>query len=83
MLPNMSNNIYNIMRSSTEALPIQKLTKITTDWLSEVEEDHRYVELLVSFYLPAPEDDTNNFEKNDFKVIMPRSWTPKMYLGAL
>jgi hypothetical protein len=41
-----------------------------------------YVELLVSFYSP-PEEDTNNCIKNDFRVIMPRTWTPKMYLGAL
>jgi hypothetical protein len=30
-----------------------------------------------------PEDNANNLEKNNFKAIMPRSWTPKMYLGAL
>jgi hypothetical protein len=44
------------MRSSREALPIQKLTTITTDWLSfKVEEDPTYVELLVSFYsFPYP-----------------------------
>ncbi len=83
MRANTSNNIYGIMRSSREALPIQKLTTITTNGLSKVEEDPRYVELLVSFYLPAPEDATNNFEKKDFKVIMLRSWTPKIYLGAL
>jgi hypothetical protein len=75
------------MRSSREALPIQKLTTRITNGLSEVEEDPMYVELLVSYYSPAPDNDTNNFEKRDFKVIMPRSWTPKMYLqmylGAL
>jgi hypothetical protein len=78
-----SNNIYDIMRSSREALAILKLTTITTDWLSEVEEDPTYVELLVSFYSPAPEDNTKTFKKKAFKVIMPRSWTPKLYLGAL
>jgi hypothetical protein len=36
---NMSKNIYDIMRSSKQALPIQKLTTITTDRLSTVEED--------------------------------------------
>jgi hypothetical protein len=78
MRANTSKNIYDIMRSSKEALPIQKLTTITTGRLSKVEEDPMYVELLVSFYSPAPDDDTDNFEKRDFKVIMPRSWTPKM-----
>jgi hypothetical protein len=63
MRANTSNNIYGIMRSSREALLIQKLTTVTTGWLSEVEDDPRYVELLVSFYSPAPDDGTNNFEK--------------------
>jgi hypothetical protein len=68
------------MRSSREALLVQK---IAAGWLPEVEEDPRHVELLVSFYLPALDHDTNNFEKRDFKVTMPRSWTLKMYVGAL
>jgi hypothetical protein len=60
MLANTSNNIYDIMRSSREALPIQKLTTITTDQLSKVEEDPTYMELLVSFYSPAPDDGNTN-----------------------
>jgi hypothetical protein len=53
MRANMSNNIYDNMRSSREALLIQKLMTITTDRLSKVDEDPTYVELLVSFYSPA------------------------------
>ena len=83
MRANTSHNIYDIIRSSRGALPIQKLTSIATDRLSEVKDDPRYVELLVGFYSPPPEDDTNDFKKSEFKVVMPRSWTPKMYLGAL
>jgi hypothetical protein len=40
------------------------------------------VELLVSFFSP-PEEDANNFEKLDFKVIMLKTLTPKMYLLTL
>jgi hypothetical protein len=50
-----SSSIYGIIRSSREAIPIQKLKTITTNRLSLVEEDPRYVELLVSIYSP-PED---------------------------
>ena len=78
MRSHTSKDVYDIIRSTRGALPIQKLTTIATDRLSEVVEDPRYVELLVHFYSPAPEVDTK-----DFKVVMPRSWTPKMYLGAL
>ncbi len=81
MRANMSNNIDDIIRSSRDARPIQRLTTITTDRMSQVE-DPRYVELLVSFYSP-PEEESNFRIKNDFKVIMPSTWTPKMYLGAL
>ena len=81
MRANMSNNIDDIIRSSRDARPIQRLTTITTDRMSQVE-DPRYVELLVSFYSP-PEEESNFCIKNDFKVIMPSTWTPKMYLGAL
>jgi hypothetical protein len=81
MRANPSTNIYDIIRSSRGAIPIQKVKTITTDRLSQVE-DPRYVELSVSFYSP-PEEDANNFERNNFKVIMPTSWTPKMYLGSL
>jgi hypothetical protein len=71
------------MRSSGEALPIQKLTTITTDRLFEVEEDHMYVELLVSFYSPAPDDDTNNFKKRDFYQYFGRNYTTMNELNWL
>jgi hypothetical protein len=48
--------------------------------MSQVE-DPRYVELLVSFY--SPPEEYSNIIKNGFKAIMPRTWTPKMYLGVL
>ena len=76
----MLNNIDNIIWSSRDAIPIQRLTKITTNRMLQVE-DPRFVELLVSFY-SLPEE-VNNFIRNNFKVIMPRTWKPKMYLGCL
>ena len=81
MQANTSNNVSDIIRSSRDAIPIQRISTITTNRLYKID-DPRYVELLVSFYSP-PEDDASNFEKNDLKVIMPISWTPKMYLGAI
>jgi hypothetical protein len=75
-----SSSIYDIIRSSREAIPIQKLKTITTDRLSQVEEDPRYVELHISFYSPPEDQDA---KKNDFKVVMPQTWSPKMFLGAL
>jgi hypothetical protein len=48
--------------------------------LSQVEEDPRYVELHISFYSPPEDQDA---KKTDFKVVMPQTWSPKMFLGAL
>jgi hypothetical protein len=48
--------------------------------LSLVEEDPSFVELLVSFYSPPEDQDAKT---TDFKVVMPQTWSPKMYLGAL
>jgi hypothetical protein len=49
MRANMSNSIDDIIGSSRDARPIQRLTTITTNRMLQVE-DPRYVELLVSFY---------------------------------
>jgi hypothetical protein len=53
---------------------------LTTDQVSRVEGAPRYLELWISFY---PRDDKNQPPKSDVKVIMPKDWTPKMYLSAL
>jgi hypothetical protein len=78
MRANTSKSVNDIIISSRGARPIQKLTAISTDRLFEVKEDRSYVELMVRFFSAGPD-----FEQSEFQVIMPRSWTPKMYLGAL
>ncbi len=53
---------------------------ILTNRVSVVE-DPRYLDLMVTFYPRAA-----NFEnpsKLSYKLIMPKDWTPRMYLGAL
>jgi hypothetical protein len=54
---------------------------ISTNRVSGVE-DPRYVELMVSFYTWAV-NYKNPFKKLTYKLIMPKDWTPRMYLGAL
>jgi hypothetical protein len=53
---------------------------VSTDRVSRVEEDPKYLILSLSFY---PQDNENQPPKSDVKVIMPNTWTPKMYLSAL
>jgi hypothetical protein len=53
---------------------------VSTDQVSRVEEDPKYLILLLSFY---PQDDENQPPKSEVKVIMPNTWTPKIFLSAL
>ncbi len=55
---------------------------ITTDVWKPFD-DPRYVELLAGFY--PQEDVKNQYARPEIHhdVIVPASWTPKMYLGAL
>jgi hypothetical protein len=54
---------------------------ILTNRVSGVE-DPRYVELMVSFYTWAV-NYKNPYNKLTYKLIMPKDWTPRMYLCAL
>ena len=54
---------------------------ISTNRISGVE-DPRYVELMVSFYTRAV-NYKNPSKKLTYKLIMPKDWTPRMYLGPL
>ncbi len=53
---------------------------ISTDRASKVEHDPTYVELAITFH---PDDHEHQPLKMDVNVIMPKGWTPKMYLAAL
>ena len=53
---------------------------ITTNRVS-VDRDPRYLELTVTFYPRV--DNFKNPSKLSYKLIMPKDWTPRMYLGAL
>ena len=52
---------------------------ISPDRVSQVEDDHTYVELGITFH---PDDHENQPLKMDVNVIMAKGWTPKMYLAT-
>jgi hypothetical protein len=56
------------------------VSTVSTDRVSRVQEDPKYLELGISFY---PREVENQPPKLDLKVIMPQHWSPKMYLAAL
>jgi hypothetical protein len=63
------------MQSSRKAILIQRLKTIRTHKLKAI--------LGMWSYWLASTHHLRKMLTNDFKVIMPRTWTPKMYLGAL
>jgi hypothetical protein len=75
-----SSRLHDIVQASRNADKVMMVTTVSTDRISRVQEDPKFSELIISFY---PEDDENQPTKSDVKVIMPNSWTPKMYLAAL
>ena len=70
----------DIIMSSRNTRPNMMVATISTNRVSVVE-DPRYLELTVSFYPRVVE--YNNPSKLTYKLIMPKGWTPRMYLGAL
>ena len=62
--------------SARTARPTMMSTAISTDRVSAVQ-DPQYLELVVIFYTKSKNKNTT------LKVVMPKDWTPRMYLGAL
>jgi hypothetical protein len=79
---NSSVDAQDIIVSSSNARPIMMVETISTNRVSGVE-DPRYVELMVSFYTRAVNYKNPSSKKLTYKLIMPKDWTPRMYLGAL
>jgi hypothetical protein len=74
-----SRNLQEILESASKAEKLMLVMAVCTDRVYRVKEDPNYLELSIAFY---PSDD-NQPPKSDVRVIMPCSWTPKMYLSAL
>jgi hypothetical protein len=70
----------DIMFSSRNTRPTMMVETISTNRVSVVQ-DSRYLELMVTFYPRAV--NFKNPSKLSYKLIMPKEWTPRMYLGAL
>jgi hypothetical protein len=84
MRANGSVLAQDILMSARTARPKMMINVISTDRVSAVE-DPRYLELIVKFYSPEAK---NKIKKKtpprfDLKVVMPKDWTPRMYLGVL
>ena len=84
MRANASVLARDIVISARTARPKMMCNAISTDRVSSVG-DPRYLELIVKFYstVEAKNKNKKTSSKFDLKVVMPKDWTPRMYLGAL
>jgi hypothetical protein len=83
MRANASVLARDIVMLARTARPKMMSNAISTDRVSAVE-DPRYLELIVVFYsTEAKNKNKKTPPKFDLKVVMPKDWTPRMYLGAL
>jgi hypothetical protein len=82
MRDNSSANARDIIVSSSNSRPMMMVETISTNCVSGVE-DPRYVELMASFYTRVMNCKNPCSKKLTYKLIMPKDWTPRMYLGAL
>jgi hypothetical protein len=81
MQSQMSSCLQGIVESSQNAHKVMMVRTVPTDRVSRAEDDPTYVELGITFFYP--DDHENQPLKMDANVIMPKGWTPKMYLAAL
>jgi hypothetical protein len=83
MRANASVLAQDLVMAARTARPKMMSTAISTDRVSAVE-DSRYLELIVIFYPPEAKNKIKKTPpKFDLKVVMPKDWTPRMYLGVL
>lgn len=79
---NTAVGAHDIIMSSQNARPTMMVATISTNRVSVVA-NPGYYELLVCFYPRHQVNDKNPSQFLHYKLIMPKDWTPRMYLGAL
>jgi hypothetical protein len=75
-----SSSLQDILESSRTAEKVMMAMAVSTDHVIRVEEDPKYLILLLSF---CPQDYESQPPKSEVKVVKPNTWIPKMYLSAL
>jgi hypothetical protein len=83
MRANASVLAQDLVTAARNARPKMMSTAISTDRVSAVE-DPQYLELILIFYSPEAKNKIKKTPpKFNLKVVMPKDWTPRMYLGVL
>lgn len=80
--------LLSLMNESRNALPLFDVETICTDMQQLCESETQMVEITVRFYGSRPSEGpaTNSLKRfmaKEIQAVMPKSWTPRMYLGAV
>jgi hypothetical protein len=75
-------NLSNFYKETRESVPLMFVQTISTDIQRKLQDTPDFVELLIRFY-PKREDSRNPPKIIEQYFIMPQTWAPKMYLGAV
>jgi hypothetical protein len=75
-------NIRNFYQETRQSVPVMLVKTITTDIQRKLQNNPDFVELLIRFY-PKTEASKDPPKIIEHYFIMPRTWAPKMYLGAV
>ena len=78
-----SSTFQEIVQSSRNAEKVMMAATVTTGRISRMKDNPKYLELWISFYPRHFDNDVYHCPNLEVKVIMPKVWTPKMYLAAL
>jgi hypothetical protein len=75
-------NISNFYQETRESVPLMLVKTMTTDMQRKLPDHPDFVELLIRFY-PKTEETKDPQKIIEHYFIMPQTWAPKMYLGAV
>ncbi len=78
MRSHSSTRLLDILQSTRNVQKVMLVMTVSTDRVSRIDKNLSFVELGITFY---PHDE--NQAPKVVKVIMPKTWAPKMYLAAL
>ena len=75
-------NMRSFYQETRQSVSLMFVQTITTDIQRKLQDTPDFVELLIRFY-PTTEETQNPAKVIEQYFIMPQTWAPKMYLGAL
>ena len=78
--------LQSIVNESRDAQPLFNVSSVCTDNQQVIASDNQMVHITIRFYGKDGWSDQNGSQEHhlkEIKALMPKTWTPRMYLGAV